>query len=182
MDKVKKDEDKFKDEDQSEEEDQSKDDRKFEALKIIPMMKHNFESEKLDEMKNRVEARHEKADPEFNSSFMEREKRRKIQTQNESNPRSDENLDSYAPASQKEDKMATTMMQNNENMEMNDNDAEIAENNGTAFKHDSLMEYSNMQLDFIKVFGKKVFVMVIGKFLIEVMRIFAHDNKRKILR
>ena len=164
-DKVKKDGDQSK----NEEEGQSKDDRKFEALKIIPIMKHNFESEKLDEMKNRVETRHDKADPEFNRGFMEREKRRKIQTQNESNQRSDENLDSYAPAGQKEDKMATSMMQNNENMEMNDNDAEIAENNGTAFKHDSLMEYSNMQLDFIKVFGKKVFVMVIGKFQIEVM-------------
>ena len=56
------------------------------------------------------------------------------------------------------------MMQINENMEMTDNDAEIAENNGAAFKHNSLMEYSNIQLDFIKVFGKKVFVMVIGKF------------------
>ena len=100
----------------------------------------------------------------------------------ERNQRSDENLESYAPAGQHEDKMATSMMQINENMEMNDNDAEIAENNGTAFKHDNLMEYSNMQLDFIKVFGKKVFVMVIGKFQIQVMRNFAHDNKRKILR
>ena len=167
--KVKKVQSEDEDQSKNEEKGQSKDDRKFEALKIIPIMKHNFESEKLDEMKNRVEARHDKADPEFNRGFMEREKRRKIQTQNESNQRSDENLDSYAPAGQKEDKMATSMMQNNENMEMNDNDAEIAENNGTAFKHDNLMEYSNMQLDFIKVFGKKVFVMVIGKFEIEVM-------------
>ena len=100
----------------------------------------------------------------------------------ERNQRSDENLESYAPAGQNEDKMATSMMQNNENMQMTDDDAEIAENNGTAFRQDNLMEYSNMQLDFIKVFGKKVFVMVIGKFQIEVMRIFAHDNKRKILR
>ena len=79
-----------------------------------------------------------------------------------------DDIDRYAPADQKEatntDKMATTMMQKAENMEMTDNDAEIAENNGAAFKHDSLMEYSNIQLDFIKVFGKKVFVMVIGKF------------------
>ena len=100
----------------------------------------------------------------------------------ERNQRSDENLKSYAPAGQKEDKMAASMMQNIENMDMNDDDVEIAENNCIAFKHDSLMEYSYWQLDFIKVFGKKVFVMVIGKFLIEVMRIFAHDNKRKILR
>ena len=83
------------------------------------------------------------------------------------NQRSDENFERYAPPAQREDKMATTMMQNNENMEMTDNDAEIAENNGAAYKHDSLMEYSNIQLDFIKVFGKKVFVMVIGKFLIQ---------------
>ena len=81
------------------------------------------------------------------------------------NQRSEENIESYAPAGPKEDKMATTMMQKAENMEMTDNDAEIAENNGAAFKHDSLMEYSNIQLDFIKVFGKKVFVMVIGKCL-----------------
>ena len=78
-------------------------------------------------------------------------------------------MESHAPEGPKEVKMATSIMQTNENMEMNDNDVEIAENNGTAFKHDSLMEYSNMQLDFIKVFGKKVFVMVIGKFQIEVM-------------
>ena len=66
-----------------------------------------------------------------------------------------DDIDRYAPADQKEatntDKMATTMMQKAENMEMTDNDAEIAENNGAAFKHDSLMEYSNIQLDFIKV-------------------------------
>ena len=54
-------------------------------------------------------------------------------------------------------------MKKAENVEMTDNDVEIAENNGADFKHDSLMEYSNIQLDFIKVFGKKVFVMVIGK-------------------
>ena len=42
-------------------------------------------------------------------------------------------------------------------------DAEIAEHSGFAFKHDSLMEYSNMKLDFIKVFGKRIFVRVIGE-------------------
>ena len=46
---------------------------------------------------------------------------------------------------------------------MTDQDVEIAENHGTEFRHDSLMEYSNIQLDFIKVFGERVFVMVIGK-------------------
>ena len=90
------------------------------------------------------------------------------------NEKSDAMMESLAPEGQKEVKMATSIMQTNENMEMNDNDVEIAENNGTAFKHDSLMEYSNMQLDFIKVFGKKVFVMVIGKFQIEVM---SHDGQ-----
>ena len=63
-----------KGEDQSDE-DQSNA-REYEALKIIPIMKHNFESEKIDEMRNRVEARHDKADPEFNKEFMERQKQR----------------------------------------------------------------------------------------------------------
>ena len=81
--KVKKDKDQS-DEDQSvadqSGEDQSVDDqsnaREYEALKIIPIMKHNFESEKIDEMINRVETRHDKADPEFNKGFMEKEKQR----------------------------------------------------------------------------------------------------------
>ena len=50
--------------------------REYEALKIIPIMKHNFESEKIDEMRKRVETRHDKADPEFNKEFMERQKQR----------------------------------------------------------------------------------------------------------
>ena len=100
----------------------------------------------------------------------------------ERNQRSDENLESYAPAGQKEDKMATSFMQEAENVEMNDNDVEIAERNGTVFKHDNLMKFSNLQLDFVQVYGEKVFVLVISKLQIEVMRIFAYDNKRKILR
>ena len=69
-------------------EDQSEPDSEFEALKIIPIIKHNFESEKLDEMKNRVEARHDKADPECNKDLMKREeKRRKMQKQNENQNR-----------------------------------------------------------------------------------------------
>ena len=32
------------------------------------------------------------------------------------------------------------------------------------FRHDSLMEYSNKQLDFIKCFGRTILVMVIGEF------------------
>ena len=40
-------------------------DREYEALKIIPIMKHNFEDEaKVQEMESRVNARHEQADPE----------------------------------------------------------------------------------------------------------------------
>ena len=41
-------------------------DREFEALKIIPIMKHNFndDEEKVKEMETRVTARHKQADPE----------------------------------------------------------------------------------------------------------------------
>ena len=73
-------------------------------------------------------------------------------------------MEVYEPPSQKEESFASNYMKKAENVEMTDNDVEIAENNGAEFKHDSLMEYSNIQLDFIKVFGKKVFVMVIGEF------------------
>ena len=72
-------------------------------------------------------------------------------------------MDTSGPPSQKEDNFASDYLKKAENVEMTDNDVELAENNGADFKHDSLMEYSNIQLDFIKVFGKKVFVMVIGK-------------------
>ena len=48
-----------------------------------------------------------------------------------------------------------------ESIELNDDDAELAEFNSTNLKHPSLMDYSNVQLDFIKVFGEKKFVMVI---------------------
>jgi hypothetical protein len=49
-------------------------DRKFEALKIIPMMQHNFESqEKLEDMKKRVDDRHSKADIE--TELLRRENR-----------------------------------------------------------------------------------------------------------
>ena len=72
-------------------------------------------------------------------------------------------MEAFEPASNKEEGFAAEYMKKAENVEMTDNDVEIAENNGADFKHNSLMEYSNIQLDFIKVFGKKVFVMVIGK-------------------
>ena len=45
---------------------EDKQDREFEALKIIPIMKHNFndDEEKVKEMETRVTARHKQADPE----------------------------------------------------------------------------------------------------------------------
>ena len=67
-----------------------------------------------------------------------------------------------APANQGETKFVETFLKAAENVEMTDQDVEVAENHGTEFRHDSLMEYSNIQLDFIKVFGERVFVMVIG--------------------
>ena len=62
--------------------DPDKSDRDFEALKIIPMMKHNFENEEtLENMKNRVTDRQEKADIE--KEFNEREKRHLQRKQNQ---------------------------------------------------------------------------------------------------
>ena len=75
----------------------------------------------------------------------------------------DQPMDISEPANQRETKFVETFLKAAENVEMTDQDVEIAENHGTEFKHDSLMEYSNIQLDFIKVFGERVFVMVIGK-------------------
>ena len=73
-------------------------------------------------------------------------------------------MDIPEPANQKEEKFVTkTILQAAENVEMTDQDVEITENHGTEFNHGALMEYSNIQLDFIKVFGERVFVMVIGK-------------------
>ena len=69
------------------------------------------------------------------------------------------------PANQKETKFVETYLKAAENVEMTDQDVEIAENHGTEFKHESLMEYSNIQLDFIKVFDQKILVMVIGELL-----------------
>ena len=64
---------------------------------------------------------------------------------------------------EKETKFVEKFLKAAENVEMTDQDAEIAENHGTEFKHDSLMEYSNIELDFIRVLGERVLVMVIGK-------------------
>ena len=62
--------------------DPGKSDRDFEALKIIPMMKHNFENEEtLESMKNRVTDRQEKADIE--KEFNEREKRHQQRKRNQ---------------------------------------------------------------------------------------------------
>ena len=62
-------------------------------------------------------------------------------------------MDIGAPANKREDNFAVeAYLKAAENVEMTDDDVELAENQGTKFEHDSLMEYSNMQLDFIKVF------------------------------
>ena len=82
----------------------------------------------------------------------------------EDQPVTDQPMDIVEPANQKETKFVETYLKAAENVEMTDQDVEIAENHGTEFKHESLMEYSNIQLDFIKVFGERVFVMVIGEF------------------
>ena len=66
-------------------------------------------------------------------------------------------------ANERETNFFETYLKGAENIEMTDYDVEIAENHGTETKHDSLMEYSNMQLDFIKVFGERIFVLVIGE-------------------
>ena len=84
----------------------------------------------------------------------------------EDQPVTDQPMDIVEPANQKETKFVETYLKAAENVEMTDQDVEIAENHGTEFKHESLMEYSNIQLDFIKVFGERVFVMVIGTFII----------------
>ena len=68
-------------------------------------------------------------------------------------------------ANEKEKKLSETYLKAVENVEMTDQDVEIAENHGQEFKHDSLIEYSNIQLDFIRVFGERVFVLVIGEFI-----------------
>ena len=67
------------------------------------------------------------------------------------------------PANKKETKFIESFLKAAENVEMTDKDVEIAENLGQEFKHDSLIEYSNIQLDFIKVFGERHFVLVIGE-------------------
>ena len=81
------------------------------------------------------------------------------------------------PANQRETKFVETFLKAAENVEMTDQDVEIAENHGTEFKHDSLMEYSNIQLDFIKVFGERVFVMVIGKLDLSVLQALNGGDK-----
>ena len=72
-------------------------------------------------------------------------------------------MDFVKPTNQRETNFATEFLKATEIVEMTDQDAEIGENHGTEFSYDSLMDYSNVQLDFIKVFGKSVFVMVISK-------------------
>ena len=49
-----------------------------------------------------------------------------------------------------------------ENFESVCQDIQMAANNAKQLNHNSLMQYLDVQLDFIKVFGEKVFAMVIG--------------------
>ena len=135
------------------------DDREYEALKIIPIMKHNFEAGKVEELEKRVDARHTSADPEKIFKRGETNFRRIPGQENETMP---DRMDGFQPPDSKETKFSEDYLKASENHEMTDQDVELAENNGTEFRHDSLMEYSNIQLDFIKVFNIKVFVMVIG--------------------
>ena len=58
---------------------------------------------------------------------------------------------------------AENYLEATKNMEITDQDVEISENLAKEFKHNSLMEYSNIQLDFIKVYGQRILVMVIGR-------------------
>ena len=51
----------------------------------------------------------------------------------------------------------------NETQTMTVQNIEIPENYGAKFNHQSLIQYSNVQLDFIKNFGKRVFVALVGK-------------------
>ena len=114
---------------------ESQKDRVFEALKIIPIMKHTFEDDdKIEEMERRVAARHAGDYQDY--------KHRRFQ----------------------ERKFVETYMKTAENLQMTDEvvDQETEFKNETEFKHESLMEFSNIQLDFIKVFGQKFFIMMLG--------------------
>ena len=62
-----------------------------------------------------------------------------------------------------ETKMIETSFNATETQKMTVQNIEIAENYGTKFDHPSLIQYSNVQLDFIKNFGKRVFVALVGK-------------------
>ena len=127
----------------------------YNALKIIPILKHNFEDNKIEEMQTRVDARQEQADPEnFFPPFRSRRHRRQDRNQIK---------DNTGINSPKEISYAQAFLKKAENVEMMNEDAEIAENHGTEFEHDSLMSYSNIQLDYIKLFGEKNFFMIICK-------------------
>ena len=65
--------------------------------------------------------------------------------------------------SSKETSFAEKYLKEAENHEMTDEDTELAENHAKMFEHNSLITYSNIQLDFIKIFEEKIFVMIIGK-------------------
>ena len=62
-----------------------------------------------------------------------------------------------------ENKFVETYLKAAEDVQTTDIDFEISENLEANFEHDSLMKYSNIRLDIIKLFGKRIFVMLIGK-------------------
>ena len=70
-----------------------------------------------------------------------------------------------ALASEKEEKFVRDFLKAAED-EMIDQDVERPQNilSQNFLYHESLMKYLNINLDFIKVFGEKVFVLTIGKF------------------
>ena len=122
-------------------------DREYEALKIITISKHNIENEnKANEWQDRVDARQNEADPGnfFPSNRADRH----------ADP--EQLMDIDESANEREEKFVETFLKAAENVEMTDEDEE------TEIKHESLMEFSNYQLDFVKFFGQKIFIMLIG--------------------
>ena len=110
----------------------------YDALKIIPVLKYNF-----------TEDKHRKID-----KFLKDTKFKCDLNQIK---------DDTGINSTKESSFAEVFSKEAENHDMMDEDAENAENSVATFEHNSLISYSNVQLDFIKVFGEEIYVMTICK-------------------
>ena len=74
------------------------------------------------------------------------------------NPLVEKNND-YNDSSEKDMELVETFLKAAENIEMTDKDVK----HRSVMQHDSVMEYLNINLDFIKAFGEKIFVLAIGK-------------------